>query len=100
MQKRKKKGKQLGKFLYSLRIQRGFASISDYLRVYDLPISDVYYRDLESGTKSISVETADRLCSALRADRRIFFFHLLNDLMPSDVVSTLIRPIADETFSS
>jgi len=97
---KKKKETNLGRYLYSIRIQRGFANISDYLRKFELPISDVYYRDIESGAKIVSLETADRLCRALQTDRHVFYFHLMSDLLPADVVGKLIKPIADETFSS
>lgn len=97
---KKNKETSLGRYMYSLRIQRGFANISDYLRKYELPISDVYYRDVESGAKIVSLDTADKLCNALQADRRVFYFHLLRDLLPRDIVEKLIKPIADETFSS
>jgi hypothetical protein len=90
----------LGKYLYSLRIKRGFANISDYLRKYKLPISGVYYRDVESGAKIISLETADRFCTALQADRRAFYFHLLRDILPPDIVTILLRHTPDETFAS
>ncbi|HEX8492920.1 MAG TPA: hypothetical protein VF658_08780 [Pyrinomonadaceae bacterium] len=97
---KKKKETNLGRYLYSIRIQRGFANISDYLRKYELPISDVYYRDVESGAKIVSLETADRLCHALHTDRHVFYFHLMRDLLPADIVEKLIKPIADDTFSS
>lgn len=96
----KKKETNLGRYLYSLRIARGFANISDYLRKYELRISDVYYRGVESGTKIISLDTADELCNDLEADRREFYVYLLRDLLPPDIVEKLIPPVVDETFSS
>lgn len=89
----------LGQFLYSERIRRGCDSITDYLKNYtNIPISEPYYRDIENGRKKIKVDKADKLCSALMLNKKEFYYHLLSDVLPSDVLKELIKPVAATTF--
>jgi hypothetical protein len=90
----------LARFLYSERVRRGYPSISDYLRAYNVPISESYYRDLESGRKVIRIESADALREALNLDARRFYFHLLRDVVPEAVFSKIVQPIPDTTFDA
>ncbi|MGI8908366.1 MAG: hypothetical protein ACR2IE_17980 [Candidatus Sumerlaeaceae bacterium] len=93
----------LAKYLYSLRIERGFESVSDYLSEYQLPISPAYYRSLESasdGGKNIAIETAERLCAALKADQTQFFLHFLKDLLPAGVFKGVIREIPLKSYGT
>lgn len=90
----------LGRFLRSLRIERGYTNVTQYLRKYKLPISDVYYRDLEAGRKMVGLENAGALCSALQADLQTYYFYLLKDLLPEQVIQLLVRPVVDDTFES
>lgn len=75
----------VGQFLRSLREQRGFENIHEYVRQYQLPVSYVYYTELESGKKRIAQETAKQLCAALKTDSLSFFYHLLKDILPTDI---------------
>lgn len=90
---------RLAKFLYSLRIRRGYDRTSDYLRDFNIPISNVYYRDLEAGKKILTVDTAHQLCRALKADEASFFGHYLRDLLPDEISDTVLLPLVDDTFS-
>jgi hypothetical protein len=91
----------LGQFLYSTRVKRGYDSISEYLRNYtDMPISDSYYRDLETGRKIVRLDTAETLCQSLKINKKDFFYHLLLDILPTDVAEDLLKQIPDETFKS
>lgn len=93
----------LGRYLYSLRVGEGFESVADYLREKNLPISEPYYRALESGKKSgreITMSTAERLCESLGADAKQFYLHLLKDLLPERIFDTLVRPLPLQSFGS
>ncbi len=93
----------LGQFLYSERIRRGYeSSITEYLKNYVniLPISEPYYRDIESGRKIIRIDTAEALCNALNLDKIKFYYHLLNDILPLDVLEKLLNPIPLTIFNS
>ncbi len=95
--------RHLAQYFYSLRIQRGYETVAEYLRFYSLPISEAYYRALESGTKTgreVGIETALRLCDALDADEEQFFLHLLRDLLPVELFERLVRPIPLRSFKS
>lgn len=83
---------KLGMYLRTLRLSRGFDSVNEYLRKYSLPITAAYYRDLESGRKSIGIDTAEQICQALEADIHAFYYHLLSDVIPLRVVDNLVRP--------
>jgi hypothetical protein len=78
--------------LRSLRLSRGFDSVNEYLRKYSLPITAAYYRDLESGRKSIGIDTAEQICHALDADMHAFYYNLLSDVIPLRVIDNLVPP--------
>ncbi len=89
----------LGQYLYSERIRRGYNLISEYLKNYtNIPISEPYYRDIENGRKIIKVDKAETLCRALKLNKKEFYFHLLSDVLPSDVVKELLKPVTGTTF--
>jgi hypothetical protein len=89
----------LGQFLYSERIRRGYESISEYLKNYtNIPISEPYYRDIESGRKKIKADKAETLCKALKLNKKEFYYHLLCNVLPSDILKDLLKPIASTTF--
>jgi len=91
----------IGQYLYATRIRRDYESISDYLKNYaDIPISESYYRDIESGRKLIRLDTAEMLCQALKLEKTEFFFQLLRDLLPTDVADSLLKPIPNTAFQS
>lgn len=69
----------------NLREQRGYESIQEYARAYHLPVSYVYYTEIESGKKKIALETSKELCEALDVDFISFFYHLLKDILPADI---------------
>lgn len=75
----------LGQFLRNLREQRGYDSIQEYARQYQLPVSYVYYTEIESGKKKISLETSKELCDALDVDLISFYYHVLKDVLPVDI---------------
>lgn len=75
----------LGNYLRSLRLERGFTNLSDYVRHCSLPISYAYYRELESGRRKPKLKTAQSLCCALKADTSLFYFHLLKDILPPEL---------------
>jgi hypothetical protein len=80
----------LSAYLKGLRKTRGYACIKDYLSVYSLPISEAYYRDLESGRNKVALDTAGALCLALRANSREFYLNLLYDVLPAGLAGLLI----------
>ncbi len=82
----------LGSYLRKLRLARGFDSVSDYLRRYPMPITDTYYRDLENGRKTVSIETSEQICTALEADMHSFYYYYLKDFLPESIVDTLSPP--------
>src|SRR3989338_6874105 len=91
----------LGQFLYSERIRRQYESISDYLKDYtNIPISEPYYRDIETGRKKIKVDKAETLCKALKLNKREFYYHLLGDVLPADIMKELLKPIVNTTFKT
>lgn len=91
----------LGRFLYSERIRRGYESTSEYLKNYaNIPISESYYRDIESGRKTIKVDKAETLCKALKLDKREFYYHILSNILPSDVLKEILKPIDNTSFES
>ncbi|MBX9879392.1 MAG: helix-turn-helix transcriptional regulator [Candidatus Obscuribacterales bacterium] len=81
----KPKPTHLGQFLRNLREQRGYDSIQEYARQYQLPVSYVYYTEIESGKKKISLETSKELCEALDVDLISFYYHVLKDVLPQDI---------------
>ncbi len=82
----------LGSYLRKLRLARGFDSVSDYLRRYPMPITDTYYRDLENGRKTVSIETSEQICTALEADLHSFYYYYLKDFLPDSITNTLSPP--------
>lgn len=82
----------LGTYLRTLRLARGFDSVSDYLRRYPVPITDTYYRDLENGRKTVSIETSEQICTALEADSHSFYYYYLKDFLPENILKTLSPP--------
>lgn len=91
----------LGQFLYSERVRRGYESISEYLKNYtNIPISEPYYRDIETGRKKIKIEKAETLCKALKLNKKEFYYHLLGDALPVDVLKDLLKPVATTTFKA
>lgn len=83
----------LGRYLLSLREQRGFDNIQEYVRRHNLPVSYVYYTEIESGKKRIALETSKQLCAALEADQISFFYHLLKDILPENIQTEFLNRI-------
>jgi len=75
----------LGNYLRSVRLNRGYTNVNEYLRSYKLPITYVYYREIEIGKRKLGLETARSLCEALDVDSKAFYYHLLKDILPGDV---------------
>lgn len=75
----------LGNYLRSVRLSRGYTNVNEYLRSYKLPITYVYYREIEIGKRKLGLETARSLCDALEVDSKAFYYHLLKDILPTDV---------------
>jgi transcriptional regulator with XRE-family HTH domain len=75
-----------GTYLRQLRESRGYSNINEYVRRYNMLISHVHYRHLETGQRKLSIESAKGLCEALEADRMAFYYHFLHDLLPDEVV--------------
>lgn len=91
----------LGSYLYTSRVMRGQPNISGYLQDFGVKsVSESYYRDIESGRKSVRIETGQVLCSELNLDQREFFGLLLKDLLPEEIFSSLIKPDALTLFES
>lgn len=94
----------LGKLLYQIRISKGHENVSEYLRSFPMPLSDAYYRDLEAGRKTISIEKAEELSRflpfPLGIGKRELFFNLLKDLLPNDISELVLRPAAAPEFSN
>lgn len=74
----------LGQFLKALREQRGFENTHEYVKHYKLPVSYVYYTEIESGKKYLGLERAKQLCEALEADLFLFYSQLLKDILPAE----------------
>lgn len=89
-------GTHLGNYLRETRLSRGYTNVNEYLRKYQLPISYVYYRDIEIGKRKIGLESAKVLCEALQVDYRIFYSHLLKDMLPPDVMDTFVHLIPQD----
>jgi len=83
----------LGRFLSTLREQRGYESIQEYVRHYQLPVSYVYYTEIESGKKRLSLETSKQLYIALEADQTSFYYHLLRDILPDNIQTEFLNRI-------
>lgn len=75
----------LGNYLRSVRMSRGYTNVNEYLRSYKLPITYVYYREIEIGKRKLGLETAKSLCGALQVDSKAFYYHLLKDILPAEV---------------
>lgn len=75
----------LGNYLRQVRLNRGYTNVNEYLRCYKLPITYVYYREIEIGKRKLGLETARSLCEALEVDNKAFYYHLLKDILPADV---------------
>lgn len=91
---------KFGNYLVSLRIQRNYKSISLYLNDYKLPISEGYYRELETGKSLPSLDMAAALYKSLQADSGTFYNFLLQDLLPSHIVAMLAPISGDEPEDS
>lgn len=91
-----------GRYLYSLRIRRGYENISDFLQDHTLPISGNYYRDVEAGRKLPGFEKANELFEALPYkdddDRYEFFWHYLKEVLPEEVHDKVLTPRVDTSF--
>ncbi len=81
-------------------MSRGYTNVNEYLRKYQLPISYVYYRDIEIGKRKIGLESAKVLCEALHVDYRVFYTHLLKDLLPAEVIDNFVHLIPQDGISS
>lgn len=90
----------LGRFLYSERIRRQAENITRYVTERQLPISESYYRDIETGRKLLRVESALKLCEALDLDKKSFFFYLLKDILPQEVFSSLVKASDVDSFDT
>ena len=90
----------MGKFLYTERITRGFENINDYLINYKVKISESYYRDIETGRKIARIETLNELCKSFAFEPKILFFYYLKDILPSDIFEVLIKPVQQKIFDS
>lgn len=105
MQKQKaaaRESSNVGRFLYAMRINSGYENIADYLRKYQLPISNNYYRDVEAGRKRLSLEMAMELtrCLPIPPDgAEEFIWHFLRDALPADLQTKLLIPRVDKAFS-
>lgn len=93
-----------GKFLYSFRIRNGFENISNFLKSISLPMSDNYYRDVEAGRRSLSIEKAVELFRALpfneNDDDLEFFWHYFKDTLPEEIHNKLLVPRVDTSFKN
>ena len=96
--------KHLGSYLYSLRIKRGYENISDFLRSFDLPMSDNYYRDVEAGRRTLGLEKAVELYKVLpfndEDDNLEFFWQYFRDNLPEEIHSKLLVPRVDTSFKN
>lgn len=93
--------KYFGNFLYSERISKGYDSIKDYLLEHpELPISESYYRDLETGRKIIRLETGEKLLFSLKLDKKPFYYNLLRDILPEEISEEILRPVSSILFNS
>lgn len=91
----------LGLFLYSVRIRRGYEGIGEYLKNYEnFPISETYYRDIETGRKIIKIDTAEKLCNALKLEQKEFYYHLIKDVLPIDIFKDLLKPVETTSFNA
>jgi transcriptional regulator with XRE-family HTH domain len=81
----------LSSFLKALREERGFGNIREYVQYYNLPVGYVYYTEIESGKKYLSLETANQLCQALNADPLSFYSYLLKDILPSEIQNDFLN---------
>jgi|GEM_PF-5574433 len=79
-----------GKFLGRLRISRGYTNINEYLRNFPLSISAVHYRYLENGSRKVSVDAAQVLCSELQVEAKSFYYNLLKDWLPDDFMDFFV----------
>ena len=87
---------KFGDYLESLRKSRNYRSISSYLHDYKLPISEGYYRKLESNEALPSLDTARALYKALQTDPFVFYRYLLKNILPPHAAE-LLTPITAET---
>jgi hypothetical protein len=103
MRSRKKRLNNVGRFLFTLRTARGGEQVSQYLAKFKLPISDNYYRDVESGRKRLSLEMAIALTDALQLEddgKEEFMWHFLRDSLPEELSKKLLMPRVDKSVSS
>jgi len=93
-----------GRYLYSFRIRRGYESISDFLNDVNIPVSDNYYRDVESGRKLPSFEKAveihDHLPFIEGEDDLEYYWHYIKDLIPEKIHNKLLLPRIDTSFKN
>jgi hypothetical protein len=86
--------KALSLYLFDLRIRSGCRNISDYYERVKPQISETYYRALEGGDKTPTVEIVDGLADQLpNADRYMMFQYYLLDILPKEVFTKLISPV-------
>ena len=93
----------VSRHLYSIRINAGYDNISEYLKNIDIPISDNYYRDVEGGRKTLSLETAIGLANSLNLPvegREELIWNFLRDALPADLEQALLIPRVDRNFSN
>jgi len=91
----------LGSYLYTSRIMRAHSNIAAYLLDYGVKrVSESYYRDIETGRKSVRIETALDLCRELNLEQHAFFAYLLKDILPDEIFSALIKLDALSLFDS
>ena len=94
---------ELGRYLYSVRIKNGFENVSDYLRTYELPISDAYYRDVETGRKTLSLDKAQGLSEKLPIpveERHDILHYVIKDALPLDICNKILKPNVHETYNN
>lgn len=93
-----------GRYLYSLRIRRGFENVSDFIENLNLPMSDNYYRDVEAGRKLPTIDKARELFEAMPfdegEDKYEFFWHYLRELLPDEIHKNVMMPRVDTSFKN
>lgn len=77
-----------GAYLYQLRILSGKERISEYLKDFLIPFSDNYYRDVEAGRKTLSIDAAVQLHHSMKLEGQKsfdYFWHYFRDSLPDAI---------------
>lgn len=87
---------KLSKYLLSIRLQSGIINIPDYISNYNIPLSESYYRDIESGRKKIGLDKVLDVFSTLpNVNFNKLALFCIQDTLPKKISEKILKIESD-----